>query len=233
MAEAKVRKIAKEKEKEERIAAKERRKVAQHVADANALAEAKNIVARHQQNREVCNRTLTCAQLVLLLRDMGLAKEAHARDGNKRLLQADLRALYWHNHVHIPGATGGSVSESNDEVGGDDEVSDGGADDEVGGEDEVGDGGDDATTGSGSESNDEEGDLLGDLFRSGSESNDEGGDLFRPDLGDTVEVYWVDEKAWYEGEVIDTNANMFQVHYVLDGEKHYHEFYDTKVRLKM
>lgn len=46
---------------------------------------------------------------------------------------------------------------------------------------------------------------------------------FIPSLGDIIEVYWVDEKKWYEGEVIDTREDgEYKVSYVSDGKKLWH-----------
>ena len=100
--EARQRKLAKAKEKEERAKAKADRKHAQTVAAVHNLQKAKSILAENQHDREACDKCLSCAQLVLLLDDMGLHEEAHSRDG-KRLLQAGLRALFWRNHV-VPAA---------------------------------------------------------------------------------------------------------------------------------
>ena len=48
-----------------------------------------------------------------------------------------------------------------------------------------------------------------------------GSGRYRPSLGDIIEVYWVDENKWFEGEVVDTRGGgEYRVHYVLDGEKH-------------
>ena len=61
---------------------------------------------------------------------------------------------------------------------------------------------------------------------------------YRPEYGDTVEVYWTEMDTWYEGEVINTNVldrnkkPMFQISY-LDGENPYHHYHSTKVRLKI
>ena len=59
-----------------------------------------------------------------------------------------------------------------------------------------------------------------------------GTDKYCPCLGDVVEVYWVDEKVWYEGEVIDTRERgEYRVHYVSDSQKLWHDR-KSRVRLK-
>ena len=62
----------------------------------------------------------------------------------------------------------------------------------------------------------------------GTEINDN----HNPSLGDIVEVYWVGDKKWFEGEVTDVEGNLFEVHYT-DGEKLRHNSSCTKLRLKL
>ena len=38
-----------------------------------------------------------------------------------------------------------------------------------------------------------------------------------PHRGDTVEVYWEGDKAWYTGEVVESDDDSFDVKYDLDG----------------
>ena len=49
--------------------------------------------------------------------------------------------------------------------------------------------------------------------------------------GEGVQVHWVSEGKWYEGEVIETDETdqTFHIHYVT-GEKLWHPFSDFKVR---
>ena len=50
-------------------------------------------------------------------------------------------------------------------------------------------------------------------------------------MGDIVEVYWVGEGKWFEGEVIGLKTGLYRVHYKYDSEKLWHNS-STKVRLK-
>ena len=54
---------------------------------------------------------------------------------------------------------------------------------------------------------------------------------YTPQLGDIVEVYWVGEGKWFEGEVIDTNPKQYRVHYKSDSQKHWHDK-SARVRVK-
>ena len=38
-------------------------------------------------------------------------------------------------------------------------------------------------------------------------------------MGDIVEVYWVGEGKWFEGEVIGLKTGLYRVHYKYDSEK--------------
>ena len=54
---------------------------------------------------------------------------------------------------------------------------------------------------------------------------------YTPKLGDIVEVYWVGEGKWFEGEVIQVKKGMYRVFYKFDSEKMWHDK-SARVRLK-
>ena len=54
---------------------------------------------------------------------------------------------------------------------------------------------------------------------------------YSPQLADIVEVYWVGEGKWFEGEVIGLKKGMYRVFYKSDSEKLWHDK-TTRVRLK-
>lgn len=55
---------------------------------------------------------------------------------------------------------------------------------------------------------------------------------YKPSIGDTIEVYWTEEKSWFEGEVIDCrdggNGHEYRVHYINDGKE---LWYDSSERV--
>ena len=54
-----------------------------------------------------------------------------------------------------------------------------------------------------------------------------------PKYGDIVEVFWVGEGQWFEGEVIDVNdEGLYRVYYVSDAKKIWHDS-SAGVRLKL
>ncbi len=65
-------------------------------------------------------------------------------------------------------------------------------------------------------------------LRSGPDKNGE----YNPQVGDIVEVLWIGEGRWFEGEVLDVEDDQFKVFYKYDGEKHWHDS-STNVRLKL
>jgi len=97
LAEAKEKRIEEARQKEELAKKRELAKKQKTLAEAEALTSAKEVLQRHNGDRTLCDRQLCCNDLVLLLKDMGFNDEAHSRDG-KRLLQADLRTLFWHKY---------------------------------------------------------------------------------------------------------------------------------------
>ena len=54
---------------------------------------------------------------------------------------------------------------------------------------------------------------------------------YTPSIGDIVEVYWVGEGEWFEGEVTDVEGSLFAVSYK-DGHDLRHDYSCTRVRLK-
>ena len=54
---------------------------------------------------------------------------------------------------------------------------------------------------------------------------------YSPKLGDIVEVFWVGEGKWFEGEVIGVKKGLYRVFYKFDSEKHWHDS-SARVRLK-
>ena len=56
---------------------------------------------------------------------------------------------------------------------------------------------------------------------------------YSPSLSDIVEVYWVGEGTWFEGEVIGTRrGGEYRVYYRVDGQKLWHDS-SERVRLKL
>ena len=71
---------------------------------------------------------------------------------------------------------------------------------------------------------------------SGSETPDEIHIEFdKLNVSDIVEVYWKGEGKWYEGEVtgLDTDSDLFEIHYKSDNQKLWHSLDDYKVRLML
>ena len=55
----------------------------------------------------------------------------------------------------------------------------------------------------------------------------------KPSLGDIVEVLWMGEGQWFEGEIIDLReGDEYRVHYKFDGQKLWHD-QSSRVRLKL
>ena len=69
--------------------------------------------------------------------------------------------------------------------------------------------------------------------RKKSREGEGSGRKYTPKYGDIVEVYWVGEGQWFEGEVVDVNdEGLYRVHYVSDGQKIWHD-HSEGVRLKL
>jgi len=101
LAEAKERRLEAERLRVEKARKREEAQRKKSIAEEDQLRSAKTIIVKYRANRIMCDRDLSCHDLVLLLRDMGFNDEAHSRDG-KRLLQKDLRELFWHKYTANP-----------------------------------------------------------------------------------------------------------------------------------
>ena len=53
---------------------------------------------------------------------------------------------------------------------------------------------------------------------------------YKPSKGEIVEVFWMGEGKWFEGEVIAVKRGMYRVHYKADSEKLWHDK-SARVRL--
>jgi len=241
LAEVKAKKLAVARAKEERAKEAERRKEEKLLADKRVLEEAKKILSKHQQNRAVCNKKLTCSHLVVLLRDMGLDKEAHSREGTKRLLQSDLRSLYWSHHVNVvvpPGSDSDSHHSDSDSQHSDSQHSDS-----------------DSNHSDHSDSDSDTSDDMcladwrdrtrnrtntrpstrsctrGSKVSGGAGSGEESEWDFDYEIGDRVEVHWPEEGGWFLGDITDIREGdrEFEVHYLEDGLDYIHP-HDMEVR---
>ena len=234
-------------QKKERALAKERRVAEKKEEDKRDLVEAKRILARHQRNRQVCDKKLTCSQLVLLLRDMGLDKEAHARDG-KRLLQADLRDLYWTHHVNIVAAPSSPDSQNTTHDDSDTDTADYNHSDCDSHHSDSDSHHPDSDSDSDPDSDSECELPLTELLSRApprkrsrtrrsinshhiGSSGDEGEWNFGFQIGDRVEVHWPAEGGWFTGDITDINESdrQFQVYYFDDREDYWHP-HDMEVR---
>ena len=113
MEEAKRQKEEKVREKEVRTKEVQARRAQKAMENAKDLEAARKILSRHGSRRQICDRYLACHHVELLLIDMGMKDEAYARNG-KRLLQEDLRTLFWHHHVHNHSDTDPNTSSESD-----------------------------------------------------------------------------------------------------------------------
>ena len=94
----KVREV-KAKEKKERLEKAQARRARKAQQDKKDLEDAKKILRRGRGRRSVCDKRLSCHAVELLCLAMGLRDQVYARHG-KRLLQKDLRTLFWSKYTH-------------------------------------------------------------------------------------------------------------------------------------
>ena len=71
------------------------------------LAAAKNLLRRHQHNRDVCKKKLLVPHYRVLLQDIGAGDKLKRKGEDGKIVQArreDLVAAYWEIHVDVPGS---------------------------------------------------------------------------------------------------------------------------------
>ena len=220
LAEAKARKIAEAKEKEERVKAKQKRTLAKQLENMKALDDAKGILAKYQHDRSKCEKKLSCTHLVLLLRELGHEKEAYARNG-KRLLQADLRQLYWRHHIDVVWRDPENTTDESENSIADSDLTI--ADSELttaDSEPTIADS--EHTTAEDSEHTTVEDSENSSLW---DDTDEESVKSVTFQVGDKIEVYWPGDRHWYVGVVndIDQSDSTFEVHYKSDDKYCWHD----------
>lgn len=201
---AKEKREAIERERKQKIKEREERLKKKMVAENDALEKAKAVLSKYGGNPRLCEKKLSCNDLVLLLRDMGFNDEAHSR-GGKRLLQQDLRSLFWHKYNHVPQRTA-----------------------------TTGNNADPATTGNNADPDEWEEDSQIPVWEGSDEEpiDPRQSESVPFTIGARVKVFWPGAKAWYKGVIDDVDQcdSTFKVHYPHDDESLWHDM-SWKVKL--